>query len=83
MCMELGPSFPGAGSFGGWREDANDDQRREKVVEAGVHPLCGADGCAGACGPGAAELDRVKWTAVAFWVLAVALVAAVEMGIFK
>lgn len=31
----------------------------------------------------AAELDRVKWTAVAFWVLAVALVAAVEMGIFK
>ena len=32
--------------------------------------------------PGAAELDRLRWTAVAFWALALALVAAVELGEF-
>ena len=45
-----------------------------------MHPLRSPDDRGGPCGPGYAELDRLRWTAVAFWALALALVAAVEGG---
>lgn len=45
-----------------------------------MHPLRRADGCDWPAGLGAAELDRLRWTAVVFWAMALALVAAVEGG---
>lgn len=45
-----------------------------------MHPLRSPDDRGGPCGPGYAELDRLRWTAIAFWALALALVVAVEGG---
>lgn len=47
-----------------------------------MHPLRRSDDRRGPDGPGVAELDRMRWTAIAFWALALALVVAVEAGVF-
>lgn len=47
-----------------------------------MRPLRRADDPCGSDGPGASELDRLRVAAALFWLFVLALVAAVEMGVF-